>query len=96
MPDLCAYDAVALAGLLRRREVSAREVIAAHIARIEALDGAVNAVVTRCFDAALAKAAEADAAVVDVASPSHWHLGLNYIHGPGPGKAFLVEGMLLI
>ncbi len=44
-------------------EVSAREVIAAHIARIEALDGAVNAVVSRCFDAALAKAAEADAAV---------------------------------
>ena len=62
MEDLCAKDAVTLAGMLRCREVSAREVIAAHIARIEALDGAVNAVVTRCFDAALAKAAAADAA----------------------------------
>src|SRR5580704_11096926 len=61
--DLCANDAVTLAGMLRRREVSAREVIAAHIARIEALDGAVNAVVTRCFDTALAKAADADAAL---------------------------------
>lgn len=63
MEDLCAKDAVTLAGMLRRREVSAREVIAAHIARIETLDGAVNAVVTRCFDRALAKAAAADAAV---------------------------------
>lgn len=61
MEDLCAKDAVTLAGMLRCREVSAREVIAAHIARIEALDGAINAVVTRCFDAALAKAAAADA-----------------------------------
>jgi amidase len=61
--DLCANDAVTLAGMMRRRDVSAREVIAAHIARIEALDGAVNAVVTRCFDTALAKAADADAAL---------------------------------
>jgi Asp-tRNA(Asn)/Glu-tRNA(Gln) amidotransferase A subunit family amidase len=35
---LCEYDAVTLAGMLRRQEVSAREVIAAHIARIEATD----------------------------------------------------------
>jgi Asp-tRNA(Asn)/Glu-tRNA(Gln) amidotransferase A subunit family amidase len=61
--DLCANDAVTLAGMLRRREVSAREVIAAHIARTEAVDGAVNAVVTRCFDTALAKATAADAAL---------------------------------
>src|SRR5580658_6234434 len=61
--DLCANDAGTLAGMLRRRDASAREVRAAHIARIEALDGAVNAVVTRCFDTALAKAADADAAL---------------------------------
>jgi amidase len=41
--DLCATDAVTLAGMLRRREVSARDVIAAHVQRIEAVDGAVNA-----------------------------------------------------
>ncbi|HUL26189.1 MAG TPA: amidase [Streptosporangiaceae bacterium] len=63
VPDLCAFDAVTLAGMLRRREVSAREVTTAHIGRIEAVDGPVNAVVTRCFDQALARAAEADEAI---------------------------------
>jgi amidase len=61
--DLCANDAVTLAGMLRRREVSAREVTAAHIERIEKLDGAVNAVVTRTFETALATAASADEAM---------------------------------
>jgi amidase len=56
-------DAITLAGMLRGREVSAREVIAAHIERIEAVDGAVNAVVTRCFEQAMAKAAAADQAM---------------------------------
>src|ERR1700689_360660 len=60
---LCGHDAVSLAGMLRRREVSAREVAAAHIARTEALDGAVNALVTRSFEAALASAARADEAM---------------------------------
>jgi hypothetical protein len=32
MTDLCEADAITLAGLLRGREVSAREVVAAHIA----------------------------------------------------------------
>ena len=63
MADLCGYDAVALAGLLRSREVSAREVVAAHIERIEAVNGPINAIVTRTFDAALAKAAAADDAL---------------------------------
>ena len=62
MTDLCANDALTLASMLRRREVSAREVTAAHIERIEALDGSVNAVVTRSFDRALARATDADAA----------------------------------
>jgi amidase len=77
--DLCAKDAVTLAGMLRRREVSAREVIAAHIARIEALDGAINAVVTRCFDTALAKAADADAALARGESTGLLH-GLPVAH----------------
>jgi amidase len=77
--DLCANDAVTLAGMLRRREVSAREVIAAHIARIEALDGAVNAVVTGCFDTALAKAADADAALARGQSTGLLH-GLPVAH----------------
>ena len=56
-------DAIGLAGLLRRREVSAREVITAHIGRIEAVDPVVNAIVTRTFESALAKAAAADEAL---------------------------------
>jgi amidase len=61
--DLCSYDAVTLAGLLRRREVSASEVISAHVARAEAVNPAINALVTRTFDAALAKAAAADRSI---------------------------------
>ncbi len=79
MEDLCANDAVTLAGMLRSREVSAREVIGAHIARIEAQDGAVNAVVTRCFDAALAKAKAADAALARGESTGLLH-GLPVAH----------------
>jgi len=63
MTDLCGFDAVALAGLLRRREASAREVVAAHIKRIEEADQVVNAIVTRTFDRAIAKAAAADDAL---------------------------------
>jgi amidase len=63
MTDLCMQDAIAIAGMLRRREVSAREVVSAHIARIEAFDPVINAIVTRTFDAALARAAAADEAM---------------------------------
>lgn len=62
MSDLCRPDAITLAGMLRRREVSAREVVLAHIARIEAVNPAINAIVTATFDAALARAADADEA----------------------------------
>jgi amidase len=58
--DLCLHTAIELAGMLRRRAVSAREVIAAHISRIEKHDAAVNAVVTRTFERATAQAAQAD------------------------------------
>src|SRR5215469_14752949 len=60
MTDLCMLDAITLAGLLRGREVSAREVVSAHIARIEGFDSAINAIVTRIFEAAMTRAAEAD------------------------------------
>jgi amidase len=72
-------DAVTLAGMLRSRDVSAREVIAAHIARIEATDGAVNAVVTRCFERAMAKAAAADRALAQGEEPGLLH-GLPVAH----------------
>lgn len=45
---------------LRARRLSAAELLAAQIARIEQHDGALNAVVVRCFDRAAEQAAESD------------------------------------
>jgi amidase len=72
-------DAITLAGMVRSRQVSAREVIAEHIERIEAVDGAVNAVVTRCFDQATAKAEAADQALAHGEPPGLLH-GLPVAH----------------
>jgi amidase len=72
-------DAITLAGMLRSREVSAREVIAAHCERVEAVDAAVNAVVTRCFEQAMAKAAAADQALARGEPPGLLH-GLPVAH----------------
>ena len=77
--DLCDGDAVTLAGLLRARQVSAREVVAAHINRIEEVDPAVNAVVTKTFDLALEKAAVADDALARGADTGLLH-GLPVAH----------------
>src|SRR5262245_37946712 len=79
MSDLCGSDAVGLAILIRSREVSAREVVAAHIKRIEEIDPVVNAVVTRTFDQALAKAAAADDALARGDQPGLLH-GLPVAH----------------
>jgi len=51
------------AALLAKRQVSAAELTEHAIARIEKLDGALNAVVVKTFDAARAEAREADAAL---------------------------------
>jgi amidase len=72
-------NAIDLAGMLRRREVSAREVISAHIERIEAFDPAINAVVTRTFDSALARASAADEAMARGEPPGLLH-GLPVAH----------------
>src|SRR5215472_10935552 len=48
---------------LAKRQASSRELVDAAIARIEALDGKINAVVVRDFDRARAAAADADAAL---------------------------------
>ena len=63
MSDVCLPSAIDIAGMLRRREVSAREVVSAHIARIEAFNPVINAIITQTFDAALSRAAAADAAM---------------------------------
>ncbi len=55
-------SALELAAQIKRGELSATEACEAAIARIEAKDGAINAVVVRDFDRALAAARKADAA----------------------------------
>jgi amidase len=54
------WTARALAAALRRRDLSAREVVAAHLERIAAVNPAVNAIVSLRPEAALAEAEAAD------------------------------------
>src|ERR1700758_2921413 len=61
--DWCYRPATALIAALARGTVSSRELVDAAIARIEALDPEINAVVVRDFAAAREAAAAADAAL---------------------------------
>src|SRR5581483_8227975 len=58
--DICFMSAVEMARLIRTKQLSAREVIAAHLKRIEALNPKVNAIVTLAAESATAAAAKAD------------------------------------
>jgi fatty acid amide hydrolase 2 len=58
--ELLEMAAVELAERIRRREVSSREVVGAHIARIEEVNGALNAVVDTAFQRAMDEAERAD------------------------------------
>ena len=58
--ELCDLSAVELVDRMRRREVSARDVMRAHLARIERVNPRVNAIVTLVAERALADAARAD------------------------------------
>jgi amidase len=62
-PDLDYRTARELAAALRTRQVSAVELLDHAVARIEAHDGGINAVVVRDFERARAAAAEADRAL---------------------------------
>ena len=54
--DYLDYDAIGLAQLVRRREVSARELIDTAIARAEAVNPAINAIVLADYQAARERA----------------------------------------
>ena len=58
--ELCEMSAVELAASLARKEVSAREVMSAHLAQIERINPKVNAIVTLVAEQAMAGAARAD------------------------------------
>ena len=77
--DLCELSARRLAALIRGREVSAREVVQAHLDRIDRLNPRVNAVVTCVPDAALAAADAADAALAAGRAVGPLH-GLPTVH----------------
>jgi amidase len=58
--DLCEMTAVELTARLRKKDVSAGEVMAAHLAQIERVNPRVNAIVTLVAEQAIAAAAKAD------------------------------------
>jgi len=60
MTELCFMTARELRAALGRREVSAREVVQAHLDQIERFNPGVNAVVTLVAERALDSAAAAD------------------------------------
>ncbi|HLK02343.1 MAG TPA: amidase family protein [Streptosporangiaceae bacterium] len=71
--DLCSADAVALARMLRNRELSARELLTAFLARVDEINPLLNALVTLDAERAIARAAELDeqAARGEFAGPLH-------------------------
>jgi fatty acid amide hydrolase len=60
MSELWTLSAGEIAAGIARGEISSSDAVTAHIARIEAVDPLVNAVVVRRYDAALAEARAAD------------------------------------
>ncbi len=63
-PELCEMSAVELVGRLARKQVSAREVMTAHLAQIERLNPKVNAIVTLVAEQAMAVASKADESIL--------------------------------
>ena len=77
--ELCELTAVDLAARIRRKDVSAREVLTAHLARIEGLNPRVNAIVTLVADRAMSEAARADEATARGGALGALH-GLPVVH----------------
>jgi amidase len=77
--DLCDLSAIELAARLKKRDVSARDVMAAHLARIERVNPKVNAVVTLVAERAMADAARADEALARAGAVGPLH-GLPVAH----------------
>ena len=78
--ELVDLSAVALRERILTRQVSAREVVAAHLARIEAVDGAVNAVVPRTPESALRRAGQLADELARTGAPVGPLHGLPVVH----------------
>src|ERR1700761_9144826 len=69
MQDIWRLPAKELAGLIRTRKVSAKEAASSALARLDAANPAINAVVDHRPDEVLAQAAEVDAAIARGENP---------------------------
>src|SRR5690348_1618412 len=71
--DICFLTATEMARRLRARDLSAREVVAAHLRQTERVNPKVNAVVTLVAERAIAAAREADDRLArgEAAGPLH-------------------------
>jgi len=71
--DLWRWSAAKLANAVRDKTVSSREVVQAHLERIDAVNGAVNAITVVLAEEALAAADAADASIAsrDAVGPLH-------------------------
>jgi amidase len=86
--DICFMTAVQMAAAIRAGELSVREVMAAHLARIEHVNPQVNAIVTLHAEQAMAAAGAADEAQTAGAALGPLH-GLPVAHK----DLFLTRGM---
>jgi amidase len=78
-PDVCFLTAVEMATLIRRKKLSAREAMAAHLKQIERVNPKVNAIVTLTADEAIQNARKADEAQAHGVTLAPLH-GLPVVH----------------
>jgi amidase len=78
-PDICFLSAVEMTQLIRRKKLSAREVMAAHLKQIERVNPQVNAIVTLTAEQATEGARRADEAQARGAALGPLH-GLPVVH----------------
>ena len=77
--DICFLSAVEMAGLIRRKKLSAREALTAHLQQIDRINPKVNAIVTLVADQAMENAKKADEAQAHGATLGPLH-GLPVAH----------------
>ncbi|MFL6009826.1 MAG: amidase family protein, partial [Rubrobacteraceae bacterium] len=87
-PEICFLPATELVRLVRAKELSVREVMEAHLARIERFNGQVNAIVTLTAERAMDQARAADDALARGEEPGPL-AGLPVAHK----DLFLTEGV---